>query len=238
MSCALVTGAASGLGRATAERFLAAGHKVILCDVIDAAHDHYDARYVRCDVTSPSDVTKALDKADEFGGVNVVVNCAGIGLARKVVSSRGPHDLEAFSKVLRVNTEGTFNVIRLAADRMKSRGGVIVNTASIAAYDGQIGQAAYAASKGAIVAMTLPLARDLASFGIRVVTIAPGLFNSPLLRALPAHVQDTLSLSVPCPNRLGEPHEFAHLVQAVVDNPMLNGEVIRLDGALRMPPSN
>ena len=176
-------------------------------------------------------------------GLVGVVNCAGVGIAVKTLSKRGPHPLESFSRVLNINTVGTFNVLRLASERMAKlepdadgARGVIVNTASVAAYDGQIGQAAYAASKGAIVGMTLPIARDLASTGIRVNTIAPGLFKTPLLASLPEKVQNQLGATVPFPSRLGIPDEFAQLAQAIVENRMLNGECIRIDGALRMPP--
>ena len=193
---------------------------------------------------SAADVTTALDTMErKFGTVNTVVNCAGVGIAVKTLSKRGPHPLESFSRVLNINTVGTFNVIRLASERMAKiepdadgARGVVVNTASVAAYDGQIGQAAYAASKGAIVGMTLPIARDLASTGIRVCTIAPGLFATPLLASLPEKVQNQLGATVPFPSRLGVPDEFAQLVQSIVENRMLNGEVIRIDGAIRMPP--
>lgn len=196
------------------------------------------------DITDEKAVGAALDQAVErWGKVNVAVNCAGIAIASRTLSKKGPHDLAAFSKVLNVNTVGTFNVIRLAAARMALNTpdednirGVIINTASIAAFDGQIGQAAYAASKGAVVGMTLPIARDLSSFGIRVNTIAPGLFLTPMLESLPETVRNELGQTVPLPKRLGKPAEFAKLVQAIIENSMLNGEVIRLDGALRMQP--
>eukprot|EP00622_Pseudochattonella_farcimen_P002385 FR737302.1.p1 GENE.FR737302.1~~FR737302.1.p1 ORF type:complete len:225 (+),score=13.11 FR737302.1:28-675(+) len=202
------------------------------------------AKYAVMDVTQPTDVSAALDLAQEsFGAVNCVVSCAGIAVAQRTLSRKGPHSLEDFSRVLHVNTTGTFNVLRLSAERMSANDadahgqrGVIINTASIAAYDGQIGQVAYAASKAAIVGMTLPIARDLASTGIRVMTVAPGLFRTQLLAGLPDKVQNELAATVPNPKRLGEPEEFGHLVQCIVENRMLNGEVIRLDGALRMSP--
>jgi len=198
------------------------------------------------DVTNENMVNQALDLANKHFGqqINVAVNCAGIGIAKKTLGKENkPHDLESFSKVLNVNIIGTFNVTRLAAARMASNTpneggerGVIVNTASIAAFDGQIGQVAYSASKGAIVGMTLPIARDLASFGIRICTIAPGVFATPLLASLPPQVQKELGHQVPFPSRLGQPDEFGRLVQAIIENAYLNGEVIRLDGALRLPP--
>jgi len=249
----LVTGAASGLGLATAERLVSRGASVVLADLasntgrlndIVAGLGDKRALAVGMDVTSPDDVRVALDQAEEqFGAVNCVVSCAGIAVASRTLSKKGPHSLDDFSKVLHVNTTGTFNVLRLAAERMSTREadshgqrGVIVNTASIAAYDGQIGQVAYAASKAAIVGMTLPIARDLSSLGIRVVTIAPGLFRTPLLAGLPEKVQDELAATVPNPRRLGDPDEFAHLVESIIENRMMNGEVVRLDGALRMAP--
>ena len=232
---AVVTGGASGLGRATAERLVSVGHRVIVADLSGAeVASKIGATFVECDVRSPKDVGRVFDVA---GDASVTVNCAGIGFAQSTLSSKKvPHDLDAFRRVLEINTIGTFNVIRLAAERYKD-GGVIVNTASIAAYDGQRGQAAYAASKGAIVSMTLPLARDLARHRIRVCTIAPGLFRTPLLEALPDKVQTELASHIPYPSKLGDPADFAKLVLAIIDNPYLNGEVIRLDAALRMPPS-
>lgn len=248
---ALVTGAASGLGRATAMRLARQGAKVVVCDLPSshgasvAAEIGGHALFAGCDVTIESDVNAALDAAEHhFGGpVNVVVNCAGVAIAKRTVSKSGAHDLASFSKLLHVNAGGSFNVIRLVAARLVSvepgldgERGVIINTASVAAFDGQIGQAAYAASKGAIVGMTLPIARDLSSFGIRVCTIAPGLFKTPMLAALPDQVQNELGKSVPFPSRLGDPDEYAQLAEHIIVNRMLNGEVIRLDGALRMPP--
>lgn len=257
---ALVTGAASGLGRATAERFLQQGARVVLCDLetpdFSAMLDSMNGIFCPTDVTSEEQVRLALQTAQESFGrpVDTVVNCAGIGLARKTISkSRSDdqwrvHDQASFEKTLHVNVAGTFNVTRLAAEVMAQSAnnhnanaetipdGVIVNTASIAAYDGQIGQVAYSASKGAIVSMTLPLARELAAQKIRANAIAPGLFQTPLLEGLPQKMQDELGASVPFPSRLGNPDEFAMLVQSIVENPMINGEVIRIDGALRMPP--
>ena len=245
---ALITGGASGLGNATAKRLAAAGAKVVLVDLADgqsaAEEIGDDAIYCRADVTNEDDVNAALDAAEaSFGPVNVVVNCAGIAIARKTLSSRGAHDLASFQKILTVNTVGSFNVIRLSAARMAQQEpnaggerGVIVNTASVAAFDGQIGQAAYSASKGAVVGMTLPIARDLAPSGIRVCTIAPGVFATPMLMGLPDKARVALEALVPFPSRLGDPDEYGHMVQHIVENSMLNGETIRLDGALRMPP--
>lgn len=250
---ALITGGASGLGRATAERFAKNGAQVIICDLPSSEGEKVaksigsSAVFVPTDVTKEDNVMEALNVAeDKFGVVNTVVNCAGIGIAVRTVSKKGAHDLKSFEKVLHVNVVGTFNVIRLAAERMvlqlegddtaDGERGVIINTASIAAYDGQIGQAAYSASKGALVGMLLPIARDLSSYGIRVNTIAPGLFKTPLLAGLPQKVQNELGASVPFPSRLGDPSEYAHLAQSIVENPMINAEVIRIDGALRMPP--
>ena len=247
---ALVTGGASGLGLATARKLHAAGASVVILDL--PASDGQEiaagmaarAAFVPGDVTSPGDVDAALDAAGALaGGVpRIVVNCAGIGTASRTVTRDGPFPLAAFSRVIQVNLIGTFNVIRLAADRMSHAGevdgerGVIVNTASIAAFDGQVGQAAYSASKGGIVGMTLPIARDLAAAQIRVVTIAPGLFDTPLLGALPDEARASLGRQVPHPARLGDPAEYAALAAHIVANPMLNGEVIRLDGAIRMAP--
>jgi len=247
---ALVTGGASGLGLATAKRLVRAGAKVVIADLgrsngqaeADALGDH--ARFAATDVTSEADVGAAIELAyATFGGLNLVVNCAGIAIAQRTLTKEGPHPLDAFQKVLSVNVGGTFNVIRLAAAKMQNNApnaggerGVIVNTASVAAYDGQIGQAAYSASKGAVVGMTLPIARDLSKVGIRVMTIAPGLFKTPMLAGLPEVVQTQLAQTVPFPNRLGDPDEYGQLVVSILENAMLNGEVIRLDGALRMAP--
>jgi len=244
----IVTGGASGLGAATATRLAAAGARVVLADVGDgsalAREIGASARYLKTDVTSENDAKAAVACAlAEFGGLQGLINCAGIGVAEKVVGKEGPHQLATFQRVLAVNLVGTFNMIRVAAEAM-SKGtasaggerGVIVNTASVAAFDGQIGQAAYSASKGGIVGMTLPVARELARFGIRVVTIAPGIFETPMLKGLPQEVQDSLGRMVPFPPRLGRPDEFAALACHIVENEMLNGETIRLDGAIRMAP--
>ncbi|XP_062890800.1 3-hydroxyacyl-CoA dehydrogenase type-2 isoform X1 [Mobula hypostoma] len=249
---ALVTGGASGLGRATAERLVSQGASAVIVDLPSSRGSEVaKALGERCafapaDVTSESDIKAAVALAKErFGQLDINVNCAGIAIAVKTYNFKKElaHGLEDFHRVVNVNVCGTFNVLRLAAAEMgrnepdaDGRRGVIVNTASVAAYDGQVGQVAYAASKGSIVSMTLPIARDLASQGIRVVTIAPGLFSTPLLEGLPEKVLAFLSRQVPFPSRLGHPEEYAHLVQAIVENPMLNGEVIRLDGAIRMQP--
>jgi NAD(P)-dependent dehydrogenase (short-subunit alcohol dehydrogenase family) len=237
---ALVTGGASGLGRAAALALKARGYKVV---VLDLKRGEEDLRYVEGDVIREGDVERAVAEAVAQGPLFAVVNAAGIGLARKILGREGPHDLESFWRVLEVNLVGTFNVLRLAAWAMREnppdgegQRGVIVNTASVAAYEGQIGQAAYAASKGGVVALTLPAARELAEWGIRVVTIAPGLFDTPLLQGLPERAKASLAEQVPFPRRLGRPEEYAALVLHILENPMLNGEVVRLDGALRMAP--
>jgi NAD(P)-dependent dehydrogenase (short-subunit alcohol dehydrogenase family) len=246
----LVTGGGSGLGLATATTLVAAGGNVVLLDVNEsageqAAADLGDAAlFRRTDVTSEEQVAAAITTAKEaWGGVDGAINCAGIGGAVKTYGKRGAHPLAAFEGVIKVNLIGTFNVIRLAAEAMAEREvgpgeerGVVVNTASVAAFDGQIGQAAYSASKGGIVGMTLPIARDLASLGIRVCTIAPGLFDTPLLAGLPEPARISLGQQVPFPSRLGKPSEYAQLARSIIENPMLNGEVIRLDGAIRMAP--
>ncbi|MFF3063875.1 SDR family NAD(P)-dependent oxidoreductase [Oerskovia sp. NPDC057915] len=256
---ALVTGGASGLGRATVEELVGAGARVVVADLAgspgealaDALGDA--VRFVPTDVTREDDVSRALDAAADLGGLHVAVSCAGIVLARRVLGKGGVHDLASFQKVVTVNLVGSFNVARLAAERMVDLGvtggdaggeahdepeerGVIVNTASVAAFDGQVGQAAYAASKGGVAAMTLPLARDLADRRIRVMAIAPGIFSTPMMASLPPEAQESLAAQVPHPRRLGRPEEFARLVRAIVENPMLNGEVIRLDGGIRMTP--
>ncbi|GAB2482856.1 Rossmann-fold NAD(P)-binding domain-containing protein [Jatrophihabitans fulvus] len=249
---AVVTGGASGLGLATAQRLSAAGANVAIVDRSQAHGDEAvaslpgDGIFAPADVTSETEVSAALDAATALGPLRVVVNCAGIGTPGRVIGRNGVLPLAQFSQVVQVNLIGTFNVVRLAAERIGStepvgpptspERGVIVNTASVAAFDGQIGQAAYSASKGGVVGMTLPLARDLAGSLIRVVTIAPGLFLTPMLRGLPQQAQDALGAQAPHPNRLGDPSEYAALVEHVVSNAMLNGEVIRLDGAIRMPP--
>jgi 3-hydroxyacyl-CoA dehydrogenase/3-hydroxy-2-methylbutyryl-CoA dehydrogenase len=247
---AIVTGGASGLGRATAARLAAAGARVAILDR-PASTGTEIARelgarvaFTPADVTSADDVAAALAKACEhLGGVNVLVNCAGIGTAMKTVGKSGPARLEEFTRVIQVNLIGTFNCIRLVAAEMAKEApgahgerGVVINTASVAAFDGQIGQAAYSASKGGIVGMTLPVARDLAELGIRVMTIAPGIFETPLLGTLPEPVRASLAKQVPFPSRLGQPDEYAALALHIIDNQMLNGETIRLDGAIRMQP--
>ncbi|MFY9587982.1 MAG: 3-hydroxyacyl-CoA dehydrogenase [Actinomycetota bacterium] len=246
---ALVTGGASGLGRATIEALHAAGAGVVIVDLPTSqgevlAKELGDrARFAPADVTDPDQVSAAVQTAVEaFGGLHVAVNCAGIGWAQRTVDKNGPHDLKVFETVIRVNLIGTFNVIRLAAAQMVAQDpdgeerGVIVNTASIAAFDGQIGQAAYASSKGGVVSLTLVVARDLAARLIRCCTIAPGTFDTPMLALLPEEARQALADQIPHPKRLGKPSEFAALVQHIVENPALNGETIRLDGALRMPP--
>jgi NAD(P)-dependent dehydrogenase (short-subunit alcohol dehydrogenase family) len=246
----LVTGGGSGLGLATARLLREGGANVALLDVneqagraaVEELGEH--SLFVRTDVTSEEDVRAAIAAAEEkFGRLDGVINCAGIGGAMRTISKRGAHPLDAFKGILEVNLIGMFNVIRLAAEAMAAapappgeERGVFVNTASVAAYDGQIGQAAYSASKGGIVGMTLPIARDLASLGMRVVTIAPGIFDTPLLAGLPEEARQSLGKQVPFPPRLGRPEEFAQLAVQIVENEMLNGEVIRLDGAIRMAP--
>jgi NAD(P)-dependent dehydrogenase (short-subunit alcohol dehydrogenase family) len=247
---ALVTGGASGLGGATAERLVAGGANVVLLDrdaergEAHAKHLGDAARFAQADVTSEEQVQAAIDLAQStFGALNVLVNCAGIGMAMRTIGKQGPHPLDVFETVIRINLIGTFNCIRLASAVLSENDpndlgerGVIINTASVAAYDGQIGQAAYSASKGGIVGMTLPIARDLSRSGIRVVTIAPGLFDTPLMAMLPEEAKISLGQQVPFPPRLGDPSEYAHLAAAIIENPMLNGETIRLDGAIRMAP--
>jgi len=245
-SSALVTGGASGLGLATARRLAAAGARVVIVDLPSSPGTERAAEiggvFAPADVTSEADVSSALDAAEGLGPVRVAVNCAGIGTAGRVIGKKGVLPLEEFSRVVTVNLIGTFNVIRLAAERILAtepvggERGVIVNTASVAAFDGQIGQAAYSASKGGVAGMTLPIARDLADKLIRVMTIAPGLFRTPMLMGLPEEAQESLGRQVPHPSRLGDPDEYAALVEHVIANPMLNGEVIRLDGAIRMAP--
>jgi len=246
----LVTGGASGLGEATVRMAVANGAKAVIADMQAdqgakiAAELGAGVRSIKCDVTSEADGKAAVAFAEkEFGGLHVLVNCAGIGIAERTIGKEAPHDLARFTKVIAINLIGTFNMIRLAADAMAKAGpnaagerGVIVNTASVAAYDGQIGQAAYSASKGGVVGMTLPIARDLSRNGIRVCTIAPGLFLTPMLLGLPKEAQESLGKQVPFPARLGNPVEYAQLVRSIVENEMLNGETIRLDGAIRMAP--
>jgi 3-hydroxyacyl-CoA dehydrogenase/3-hydroxy-2-methylbutyryl-CoA dehydrogenase len=245
-AAALVAGGASGLGAATARRLHAAGATVVIADLNAekgealAAELGDRAAFAACDVTREDQVQAAVEAAGEL---RIAVCCAGIGWAEKTAGRRGPHAFEPFETVVRVNLIGTFNLLRLAAAAMlanepdaEGERGVVITTASIAAYDGQIGQIAYSASKGGIVGMTLPAARDLASAGIRVCTIAPGLFDTPLLAGLPEEAREALGAQVPHPSRLGRPDEYGDLAAHIVENPMLNGEVIRLDGALRMPP--
>jgi NAD(P)-dependent dehydrogenase (short-subunit alcohol dehydrogenase family) len=249
-SCAFVTGGASGLGEATVRNIAARGGRAVIVDLSEENGKSLQKElgeavlYVKTDVMNEEDLNNAMDAGEEtFGSINTVVNCAGIGVAQKVLSRKGTHSLDDFTKVVSINLIGTFNVIRLAAERMKNNQpneegerGVIVNTASVAAFDGQIGQAAYSASKGGIVGMTLPIAREFASFGVRVMTIAPGLFHTPMFDSLPAEARDSLGKMIPFPSRLGYPEEYAQLVQSIIENPMLNGDTIRLDGAIRMQP--
>ncbi len=246
----VITGAGSGLGAAVARMAVGAGARAVLLDVnadagaAMAAELGAAARFVRTDVTRGPEGEAAIAAALEaFGRIDVAVNCAGVAPGEKIVGREGPHGLESFARAIQINLVGTFNMLRLAADAMAKNApgeggerGVIVNTASIAAYDGQIGQAAYAASKGGVAALTLPAARELARHGIRVMTIAPGIFATPMMAGLPQEVQDSLGANVPFPPRLGNPAEYAALVRHIVENQMLNGEVIRLDGALRMAP--
>jgi len=245
---AIVTGGASGLGEACARRFALQGANIGILDVDEekgnrlAAELGVQAIYCRTDVTSEKSVQAAVDKTvEEFGGIHVVINCAGVGTAAKVLGKNGPMALEHFNRVVQINLVGTLNVIRLAAAKIvvntpnaDGEKGVVINTASAAAFDGQIGQAAYSASKAGVVGMTLPIAREFADYGIRVMTIAPGLFRTPMLKSLPEKVQAALGQMVPFPKRLGKPSEFARLAEDIVKNPMLNGETIRLDGAIRM----
>lgn len=245
---AVVTGGASGLGEATARELAGAGAKVALFDLNEARGQDVAGEigglFVSCDVVSGDGAAAAFAKAKEaHGPARILVNCAGIGIGTKTTSRGEPHPLDQFTKVININLIGTFNCIRLGATDMvgldpldDGERGVIINTASVAAYDGQIGQAAYSASKGGIVGMTLPIARDLADKGVRVCTIAPGLFSTPLLHGLPDDVKASLAASVPFPSRLGEPAEYAALARHIVENAMLNGETIRLDGAIRMAP--
>ncbi|HEY9476474.1 MAG TPA: 3-hydroxyacyl-CoA dehydrogenase [Mycobacteriales bacterium] len=247
-SVALVTGGASGLGLATARRLVEQGASVVLLDLPSSPGEKAAAElgeravFAPGDVTAEGDVVAALDTASGLGELRVLVNCAGVGTPGRVLGKNGPLPLTEFTRVVTINLIGTFNVVRLATERMASNEprdgdrGVVVCTASVAAFDGQIGQAAYSASKGGVVGMTLTLARDLASRQIRVMTIAPGIFQTPMLAGLPADAQASLGTQVPHPSRLGQPAEYAALVAHIVDNPMLNGETIRLDGAIRMAP--
>jgi NAD(P)-dependent dehydrogenase (short-subunit alcohol dehydrogenase family) len=242
---AIVTGGASGLGLATTKRLLDRGAHVVVLDITgeDVATGLGDrVRFAAADVTNADAVTAALDIADGMGPLRVVVNCAGTGDAIRVLSRKGVYPLDLFARVININLVGTFNVLRLGAERIAKTDlvgeerGVIINTASVAAFDGQIGQAAYSASKGGVVGMTLPIARDLADKAIRVMTIAPGLFDTPLLAGMPEEAKHSLGAQVPHPARLGDPDEYGALAVHIVENPMLNGEVIRLDGAIRMAP--
>lgn len=247
---AVVTGGASGLGEATVRAIIENKGRAVILDVNDEKGEALAVElgeavfYKNTDVTNESSVQLALDKAVEhFGSIHMLINCAGIGTGERTLSKYGPHSLKNFTDTIRVNLIGTFNVIRLAAEKMmqntpngdKERG-VIINTASVAAFEGQIGQAAYSASKGGIVGMTLPIARDLASLGIRVMSIAPGLFDTPLFARVPDNIKQSLGEMTPFPSRLGYTSEYAQLVMSIIQNPMLNGEVIRLDGAIRMQP--
>lgn len=247
---ALISGGASGLGEATVRRIVEKGGKAFILDLDEGKGTKLQEEmagsvvFQKADVTSEEEVASAIQRAvDTYQSINMVVNCAGIAPPSKVAGRKGVHSLAQFSKVIEINLIGTFNVLRLAAQRMQENEenelgekGVIINTASVAAFDGQIGQAAYSASKAGVAGMTLPIARELARDGIRVMTIAPGLFHTPMFDSLPEEARNTLGESVPFPKRLGNPSEYAQLVEAIVENPMLNGETIRLDGAIRMQP--
>lgn len=243
----IVTGGASGLGAGTARMLVAEGAKVILADVQDEAGQQLASElgqtYVHCDVTSEADGQAVVDAAQKAGALFGLVNCAGVAPAARTVGKNGPHALDLFQKVVSINLIGTFNMCRLAAAAMSNNTpeatgerGVLINTASVAAYDGQIGQAAYASSKAGVVGLTLPLARDLSKVGIRCMTIAPGIFGTPMVFGMPQEVQDSLAASIPFPSRLGRPEDYAKLVNHIITNEMLNGETIRLDGAIRMAP--
>jgi 3-hydroxyacyl-CoA dehydrogenase/3-hydroxy-2-methylbutyryl-CoA dehydrogenase len=247
---AVVTGGASGLGEACVRELAGAGAKVAIFDLDEQRGEKLAAGlgghviFARADVTGDAIVQEAIRKTmAAFGGLNVVINCAGIGVACKALTKKGPMPLSEFNRVVQINLVGTFNVIRLALEQMvrkepneQGERGVIINTASAAAFDGQVGQPAYSASKAGVVGMTLPLARECADYGVRVMTIAPGLFNTPMLALLPEAVREALGKMVPFPQRLGRPEEYAMLARHIIENPMLNGEVIRLDGAIRMAP--
>ncbi|WP_313800215.1 3-hydroxyacyl-CoA dehydrogenase [Cytobacillus sp.] len=250
-SCrAIVTGGASGLGEATVRNIVKNGGKALILDVSEVRAKKLKVElgdqvlYKIADVTNEAVVKKAIDYGyEQFGFINTVINCAGIGNAAKLLGRKGIHELEMFTKVISINLIGTFNVIRLAVERMvqneeneHGERGVIINTASVAAFEGQIGQAAYSASKGGVVSMTLPIARELAVYGIRVMTIAPGLFHTPMFDSLPAEARNSLGSMVPFPSRLGFPEEYAMLAESIITNPMLNGETIRLDGGIRLQP--
>ncbi|MES1925140.1 SDR family NAD(P)-dependent oxidoreductase [Salinisphaera sp. T31B1] len=249
-SCFLITGGGSGLGAASARMLVDGGARVVLADVNAEAGGQTAeslgaaARFVPCDVTRAEDGQAAVAAAREHGGgLHGLLNCAGIGIPGKVLGRDGPHDLDRFAKVIQINLIGSFNMIRLAAEAMAAgdadkngERGVIINTASVAAFEGQIGQASYSASKGGIVGMTLPIAREMARHGIRVMTIAPGLFDTPMMAELPEDVRESLGAMVPFPSRLGKPDEYARMARDIIENPMLNGSTIRLDGAIRMQP--
>jgi NAD(P)-dependent dehydrogenase (short-subunit alcohol dehydrogenase family) len=237
----LVAGGGSGLGEATVRMLVDSGARVVVADLRGEAPE--GCRFVETDVTDEGSVRAAVNAALEVGGLRGAVNCAGVASAEKVLGREGPHSLDSFANVVQINLIGTFNVIRLSAEAMVSNDpsgsgerGVIVNTASVAAFDGQIGQVAYAASKGGVVALTLPVARELAKSGIRVMTIAPGIFDTPMMAGLPEAARESLGKQVPFPSRLGKPEEYADLVKHIIENEMLNGEVIRLDGSIRMAP--
>ncbi len=243
----IVTGGASGLGAGTARMLVAEGAKVVLADVQDepgqALAKELGQIYIHCDVTQEADGQAVVEAARKLGSLFGLVNCAGIAPASRIVGKNGPHALDLFQKVIMVNLVGSFNMSRLAAAAMSENTpeptgerGILINTASVAAYDGQIGQAAYAASKAGVVGMTLPVARDLSKVGIRCMTIAPGIFGTPMVYGMPQEVQDSLAASIPFPSRLGRPEDYAKLVQSIITNDMLNGETIRLDGAIRMAP--
>ncbi|MBO9329172.1 SDR family NAD(P)-dependent oxidoreductase [Achromobacter xylosoxidans] len=243
----IVTGGASGLGAGTVRMLAENGAKVVIADVQDqpgeALAKELGQRYVHCDVTQEADGKKAVAAAQELGALFGLVNCAGVAPAAKIVGKNGAHPLDLFQKVISINLIGGFNMMRLAAEAMSANQpeptgerGVLINTASVAAFDGQIGQAAYAASKAGVAGMTLPIARDLARTGIRCMTIAPGIFGTPMVFGMPQEVQDSLAASIPFPSRLGRPEDYAKLVHSIITNEMLNGETIRLDGAIRMPP--
>jgi NAD(P)-dependent dehydrogenase (short-subunit alcohol dehydrogenase family) len=245
----IVTGGASGLGGGTSRLLAASGARVVIADVQAdkgealARELGANARFVKCDVTSEADAQAVVTAAQQFGTLRGLVNCAGIAIGEKTVGKDGPHALASFTRVITINLIGSFNMIRVAATAMSKleptadgERGVLINTASVAAFDGQIGQAAYSASKGGVVGMTLPIARDLSRSGIRVCTIAPGIFATPMLLGMPQEVQDSLGKQVPFPSRLGKPEEYAALAQHIIENVMLNGETIRLDGAIRLQP--
>jgi len=245
----IVTGGASGLGGGTSRLLAASGGKVVIADVQAdkgealARELGAGARFVKCDVTSEADAQAVVDAAGQMGTLRGLVNCAGIAIGEKTVGKDGPHSLASFTRVITINLIGTFNMIRVAATAMSKleptadgERGVVINTASVATFDGQIGQVAYSASKGGVVGMTLPIARDLSRSGIRCCTIAPGIFGTPMLLGMPQDVQDSLGKQVPFPSRLGKPEEYAALARHIIENVMLNGETIRLDGAIRMQP--